>query len=1035
MDLPPLPGMPPAPPGMDMPPPPLGMDEAPPAPPDLPPAPPGMDMPPPPPGMDEAPPAPPDLPPAPPGMDMPPPPPGMDEAPPAPPEMPPAPPDMPPPPPGMDEAPPAPPEMPPAPPDMPPPPPGMDEAPPAPPEMPPAPPEMPPPPPGMDEAPSAPPEMPPAPPDMPPPPPGMDEAPPAPLEESGEDDSDSDTAEEPMVDPFLSPLADDALLAPPAPPESVGEDGEESPEDSDSDGETELSDLDPLTPVGTVEEDDFVSAGAKIRQSRSVDEVIGDKLEGNLHEIETATLTASGDIVKQDVKGVITVSNPSSSDRIFDIDVLLNNIGNTDIGGDHIAVDELESSKEFTTKYKVKGARMLILRERLDTNPDRDQERSLSAAMGEGGKISLELEVENVSAVSLEEVSVSRDIPSPMILDNTATATVDGNTLTWDVGSLAPGETQILAVSGSLSVDSIKPIKAGSASATYKSKATLSTLAFRELDAFCRGFAYMNVVEDERPDNWRCKTIFENRSSFAVDLVKLQVKMKGSDDFLFNITDVSQDVLPDSKWESEVKVVETNEKPDFTYELGYTVLPKVAESTEGSLKLEQSILEVLDAKVEKHYSKTVLPSYRTQDLMANIVIANTGSSPINLMRLTDDVPGLFAAPALDTITVKVGGSELSDDQFKAELSEGVTIEKELRSPDGAGHTLMMTVGTRGPIGLAPGKLLEISYPLTAPDPTPANEKVAGPLRCEFSAERFGPICMSDVVESPLVRVRHNRRNFSAGKSVMPIGGKGRYEVLIIFENNGDTPLLDVSLNDLLPSNFEIKNWSVQGAGGKRDDVDMATSDEDDNTAITWAIPQVECNERVEVCFEIKGDGEVNAEQLNKFHGATFGDEVEDDTPPIADEPSTDDSSDDSEEGSTGEAGEGFKWREDVLEKVMAAHGIEERDTFVNFAVDFDHDGNQYLKKSELEDAAKAWVEAAGTEELSEDDSSVEEPSGEQSVEEAPVAEEEAVVEESTDETPAEDSQESDDESKACPVCQQSNNSDATLCVVCAFAFD
>ena len=57
----------------------------------------------------------------------------------------------------------------------------------------------------------------------------------------------------------------------------------------------------------------------------------------------------------------------------------------------------------------------------------------------------------------------------------------------------------------------------------------LSTLSFRELDVFCRGFAYINSVESERPDNWECKTIFENTSSFTVDLVKLQVSMKGSD--------------------------------------------------------------------------------------------------------------------------------------------------------------------------------------------------------------------------------------------------------------------------------------------------------------------------------------------------------------------------------------------------------------------------------------------------------------------------------------------------------------------------
>ena len=43
-----------------------------------------------------------------------------------------------------------------------------------------------------------------------------------------------------------------------------------------------------------------------------------------------------------------------------------------------------------------------------------------------------------------------------------------------------------------------------------------------------------------------------------------------------------------------------------------------------------------------------------------------------------------------------------------------------------------------------------------------------------------------------------------------------------------------------------------------------------------SIPVVE--RRLEVSFEIKGEGEVDAEVLNQFHGVTFGDEVEDDMP-------------------------------------------------------------------------------------------------------------------------------------------------------------
>ena len=1067
------PGMPPAPPGMPpappgMPPAPPGMPAAPPAmppaPPGMPPAPPGMPaappaMPPAPPGMPAAPPG---MPPAPPGMPaappaMPPAPPGM---PPAPPEMPPAPPEMPPAPPEM---PPAPPEMPPAPPEMPPAPPEM---PPAPPEMPPAPPEMPPAPPKMPpahpdvppappEMPLAPPKMPPAPPEMPPAPPEMPPAPP----EMAAAPADLLAPPAPAVDPLLAPPAPavDPLLAPPAPaadallsPPVPAADALLSPVAEVAVEESDMPVIDPLAPVTPVG-DDFVAAGAKIRKSSDVDDVPGDKLEGSLHEKETTKLTSDGEVIKQDVKGVLKVRNPSESDRIYDIDVMLNNTVNTDLAGDHVQVDELESRKEFSTHYKVKNSRMLVLKERLDTNPDREQERSLSVSKGgDGGSLMMELEVENVCGVSLNDVVVTREIPSQLNMVATGGATIEDSVLTWDVGHLGAGQSTTLTLSGTIHVDGIKPINAGTAKASYKADATLSTLSFRELDAFCRGFAYINSVESERPDNWECKTIFENRSSFTVDLVKLQVSMKGSDDLLFDISDVAEDVLPDSRWESETVTVESNGKPDFTWDLGYTVLPRASHSTEGTLELEPSTFEVLDASIAKKYSKTVLPSYRRHDLSATITITNDGSSPINLIRLTDDIPGLFDAPAAEDIAVKMNGSNMSEEQFKAEIAHGISIEKEMRSPDGDGHTLSMTIGTKEPIGLGPGKSLTVSYPLVAPDPSPGNEAVAGPARCEFSAERFGPVCTRDVDEVPVVKVRHNRRNFSAGKSVMPMGGKGRYEVLIIFENNGDTALQDVCINDVLPSNFDLKDWIVRGEGGKkRDDVSLESTSGESGTENVWSIPVVEKGERLEVSFEIKGDGEVDAEVLNQFHGVTFGDEVEDDMPSAAEETTEEESSSDDSADSDDEPGAGFKWREDVLLRVMSANGIDEshRDDFVRHAVKFDDDDNQYLKKAEIEAAAAAWgsaddsTESSEVGEASEESESADESEDAPAVEEAdtedaPVEEEVATedspseAEEATMEEPASEAS----ETKDCPICGHKNPEGAVTCESCGFAF-
>ena len=84
---------------------------------------------------------------------------------------------------------------------------------------------------------------------------------------------------------------------------------------------------------------------------------------------------------------------------------------------------------------------------------------------------------------------------------------------------------------------------------------------------------------------------------------------------------------------------------------------------------------------------------------------------------------------------------------------------------------------------------------------------------------------------------------------------------------------------MLPPQFEIKDWEMKNAEGKRDDVTMTSEDGEGGLHIVWHVPKVEKGERLEVSFDIKGSGEVDAEALNRFHGVHFGDEIESDELP------------------------------------------------------------------------------------------------------------------------------------------------------------
>ena len=961
-------------------------------------------MPPPPPGLPPAPPTPPGIeppaPPAPPGLTppVPPAPPGLEapEAPPMPPSM--DPPAAPPMPPSMD-APPAPPMMDdtgdsddddlgdpldllsdlgddedsseelPAPPEAPPSPPGLDLMPP---EAPPAPPEAPPSPPGLD---LMPPEAPPAPPEAPPSPPELDLL--APVEHDASHEGEGEDSPPPALD-----------LAPIDAPET---------EENASSVPAEL-DL----------------AGGKIRAAADVDAIPGHKLVATLEESENATLTADGEVVKQSVKGLLTLTNPSDKDRLWDIDVILENSDFSDIEGD-LPYSELEPGADQTVGYNVEGPRMLCLRERIDTWTARDKERSLSIERSADAQdIGLELEVENMGSVQLNDVVVTRTFPVQIQVSEGADYERQGDTITWSVGRLTAGETRTLMIPAAVTAEAVDAIDAGSASATYTAEATLSGMNFGEVDAHCRGFSYMVVDEDERPDNYRCQAVFENRSSFTVDLTKLTVTQTGVDEHLFDIEDVEEDVLPDGRWESDVKVVHSMDKPTFSQELLYTVLPRVSRTTEGTVSLQPQNIEVLEADIDKTYSLDVLRHYRRTELDATIEIENTGSAIINLLRIHDDIPGLFEAPDAASVKASIEGKDLNPEQVRIEVHDGIKHEKNRVSPDGPGFHMEITIGQKGPIGLNPGQKMSISYPLVAPDPSPANDVVAAPARIDFSAERYGPIATRSPRVSPVVRVTHRKVNYDSGKEVFPAGGAGRYEAMIMFNNRADSALQDVVIHDIIPGAFELLEWKVTSSHQGEIKCDMSEEGTTDGKKMSWNIGTVGSGERIEVIYEFKGDPEAGfkVSDAQEIHGIDVGEEMEDDgtsAPAPEEEP-----------------------EEDISEEVVEEEAVEE---------------------STEEESVEESTEEEVVEETTDDEVPTEEEDAEGESEEEVEDVSDDEQQETDDETP--DVADSDDEmdaalakitgasqpaesdhseARSCPICNAEVAAGMTQCPVCSFTF-
>ena len=614
-----------------------------------------------------------------------------------------------------------------------------------------------------------------------------------------------------------------------------------------------------------------------LRPAAEVDSIPGDKLYVTLKETEESVLNPDGTVRQQSIDGELILRNSSRKDRAWDIEVMLQNTASTDIGGGAITVRELDATQTSNLPYTASGPRMMVLKEHIDTEPERPQESSLSMIYSEHAQeVLIRLSVENIAPVSLNDVVVRRALPENFELSEGPEYDINDGELIWHIGRLPVGESTSLEILPRVTTRTIQRFATGTVNAAYSCEATVSRAQFDSVKSRARQFGYVSPKEDDRPDIFHCKLVVENRSSFVVSLSAATVWLAGRSEPFLEVEDIREDIPPEGLWDSIEKRIEAIDKPNFTHEINYSILPRVNVESNGILELKERSFKVLDAYVNKQYSISRIRSYVESDLECISVVENTGSAPINVMRLLDDIPGIFNPPAINQVRIEMEGSDLNDEQYRIEVVDGTQLEEQLVSPDSQGHALRITVGTSAPLGLQPGKSLTITYPLHAADPSPQNNKLAAPIRADFSMERFGPVATRHCNRAPLIRVVHRRRRFSTGKEVFPAAGPGRYEILLMFQNDSDSALEDLSLHDVVPGTFNIEKSTVRSNQSGERVVDYSKESAREGTHVTWPIGRIEKDERIEVVFEIQGDSEseYKVADAQDYHGATFGDEVD-----------------------------------------------------------------------------------------------------------------------------------------------------------------
>ena len=378
-----------------------------------------------------------------------------------------------------------------------------------------------------------------------------------------------------------------------------------------------------------------------------------------------ATQNHDAELESLGFKGKLNIENPSKKDRLWDIDISLENIKGTNLKSKDIKIQELGTSDDDNIEskdFKITGEakNLLIVKEFINTlanagdilnindieaelsnlkdqtakpadleeDEEEEEEEEEDEEEDDGGSeaesleafgISIDVETTVTFAIAMRnefekqirKVRLVKDIPGdfsrPTVQDTTlGRASVEGSQLVWTIDVLEPESTVICKFTSDVLVSSIEPRKTGTIKVTYEALSSYSEgLGIEKFDAYTSNKFYVDTIErDEEPGVWDCKLVFENTSEFIVQLFNADVY--ASEDAKTKFVDIDPNDVPvlpaGAQWHSTKWEYESDDYPSFRKLLEFRVMPDFQTKVNGSVAISDVQLSIASMVGEVQYT-------------------------------------------------------------------------------------------------------------------------------------------------------------------------------------------------------------------------------------------------------------------------------------------------------------------------------------------------------------------------------------------------------------------------------------------------
>jgi len=606
--------------------------------------------------------------------------------------------------------------------------------------------------------------------------------------------------------------------------------------------------------------------------------------------------------------GKLEVVNPSTIDRLWDINLTLKNVEGINLKSNEIKIKELGitnednvESKEFQLSGEAQS--LLLIKEYINTMPNADDiltKSDIEADLlklkdkGKGKKKKTESEedkekydaavgsslesygisikkLNNVNfAIGLyslfekpvKEIQLTKTISekfenTKIIKTSIGDTKIEGNKLIWTIDELEPETIALLRFSSDIQVETKDAVKTGTIEGSYKAASSFTGgLEIEKFEAYTNNKHHIDMIEkDDAPGVWDCNFLFENPSEFKIELYNVDIHPSEKADTKFiTIEKENAPILPaGAQWKSDVWQYESEDYPSFRKEVNFKVLEELQAEVKGSIAIGEVELVLASITGKVSYEVPGIPGEEVEvaekGKILEIRIPSYKETEIEAtLALTNDGSAPLNEIRITQLNFKDKFNPPESNEVKL-LWDGKEIDlppDAIRIDKESIHLDLDKLKDKPSGMLEPDSTIELKFPIHAVSPEKDTQFETDVV---YNANTFPLGTELEYIpkpeEIPVLKVVTVRRKYRLGKKVIPIGEFGSYKIIIEYENLGTDPLKNYTIVDKVPDKFKYSEFSTK----------PEITDEKGSDTLKWKIEELTEAEKLEISYEINGKGE------------------------------------------------------------------------------------------------------------------------------------------------------------------------------------